>query len=385
MAVYIAENTLKPLSPLTTMSSTSNVQNLLTNVFRPTFVYDVTNNVYQSKLELTNVDTVSANAVTAFAANIGDAASNVYVGIGAGNAHSILVASSNSTDTFVGTSAGGSTSNVKNGVFLGYRAGFGAIGSSNSISIGANTLNGGNSNIYIGCGTGIASGSNNIFLGPGVSNGGTSVSNTLLVGSGSNVAIVGDLSSNRVGINLSSLPATTPNVTLDVNGYARIGTNYNGGLGINKLPGAYALDVNGEMQVSDGYGTLTFSHDSSNNCITTISNTASYASCNATLQVTGGFFSTNGTTGSMSSGATSNIGVWKKGIVLIAVQDTLVSSNYASQMNMVCLTGSTYIVSTMSSNVSNVTLTAGSSNIILTNNGGAGRVYTYAITYFPLP
>jgi len=206
-----------------------------------------------------------------------------------------------------------------------------------------------------------------------------------LVGSGSNVAIVGDLSSNRVGINLSSLPATTPNVTLDVNGYARIGTNYNGGLGINKLPGAYALDVNGEMQVSDGYGTLTFSHDSSNNCITTISNTASYASCNATLQVTGGFFSTNGTTGSMSSGATSNIGVWKKGIVLIAVQDTLVSSNYASQMNMVCLTGSTYIVSTMSSNVSNVTLTAGSSNIILTNNGGAGRVYTYAITYFPLP
>jgi hypothetical protein len=242
------------------MSSTSNVQNLLTNVFRPTFVYDTTNGVYQTKLELTNIDAVSANTVYGFTAAFGDASGNVYVGIGSGNPYSSLAASSNSSNTFVGTNAGASTSNVKNGVFLGYRSGFGTSNSSNSISIGANTLNGGNSNIYIGCATGIASGSNNIFLGPGISNGGTAVSNRLMIGSGSNTAIVGDLSSNRVGINLSTLPITTPNLTLDVNGFTRIGTNANGGLGINMLPGNYALDVTGAQRIQDGVGTLIFNN-----------------------------------------------------------------------------------------------------------------------------
>jgi hypothetical protein len=242
------------------MSSTSNVQNLLTNVFRPTFVYDTTNGVYQTKLELTNIDAVSANTVYGFTAAFGDASGNVYVGIGSGNPYSSLAASSNSSNTFVGTNAGASTSNVKNGVFLGYRSGFGTSNSSNSISIGANTLNGGNSNIYIGCATGIASGSNNIFLGPGISNGGTAVSNRLMIGSGSNTAIVGDLSSNRVGINLSTLPITTPNLTLDVNGFTRIGTNANGGLGINMLPGNYALDVTGAQRIQDGVGTMIFSN-----------------------------------------------------------------------------------------------------------------------------
>jgi len=383
--VYIAENTLKPLSPVNTMSSTTGVQNLLVNVFRPTFIWDTTSNVYRSKLELTNIDTVSANVVTAYAANIGDSASNVYVGVGAGNDHSLLTSTSNTTDTFVGTSAGGSTSNVKNGVFLGYRAGFGAIGSSNSISIGANTLNGGTSNIYIGCGAGIASGTNNIFLGPGVTNGGAATSNTLLIGSGANTAIVGDLSGNRVGINLSNLPTTSLPLAFDVNGYTRIGTNQNGGLGINKMPGYYALDVNGDMQVSDGYGVFTFTHDSSNNTVASISNTPPYANCNATMQVTGGYFSVTGTTDSMNNGATSNIGVWKKGNVFISAQDTLTSAYYASQMDMVCLTGGIYTVNSMASSASGATITASGSNIVLTNNSGAGRIYKFSITYLPLP
>ena len=384
MAVYIVENTLKPLSLVNTMSSTANVQNLLTNVFRPTFVYDTTSNVYQTKLELTNIDTVSANAVTAYAANIGDSAANVYVGVGAGNSHSTLSASSNTSDTFVGTSAGGSTSNVKNGVFLGYRAGFGSVGSSNSISFGANTLNGGNSNIYIGCATGIASGSNNIFLGPGVSNGGTATSNTLLIGSGNNVSIISDLVGKRVGINLTSLPVTTPSIALDVSGYARIGTSANGGLGINKLPGAYALDVNGDMQVSDGYGTLTFSHDASNNSVTTISNTSTYANCNATLQVTGGFFSYRGSV-TVATGTASNIGTWKKGNVLIAVQDAA-GTNYASQMDL-CLntTTPTIVAMTTATASANTSIVSSGSNIRISNATGGPITYNYAITYFPMP
>ena len=277
------------------MSSTSNVQNLLTNVFRPTFVYNTTTSNYQSKLELVNIDTISANAITAYAANVGDSSCNVYVGVGAGNNYSVLASSSNTTDTFLGASAGGLTSNVKNSVFLGYRAGYGVSNSSNSISIGANTLNGGNSNIYIGCATGIATGSNNIFIGPGISNGGTSVSNTLLIGSGSNTLFRGDLTSNRVGINTTALTSPSTYITLDVNGYTRIGgSTNNGNLAINTLPGTYTLDVNGDMRVSDGWASLVMTHDSNSNASLAFTNVRS-ANCNATIQGTGGFFSSQGT------------------------------------------------------------------------------------------
>ena len=370
MAILIAENTLKPLSLVNTMSSTSNVQNLLTNVFRPIFVYDTTNGVFQSKLEITNVDAVSANIVNTFAAAVGDANGNVYVGIGAGNTHVILSTTANSNDTFVGTGAGGSTSNVKNGVFIGYRAGFGAILASNSISIGANTLNGGNSNIYIGCGTGIASGSNNIFLGPGVSNGGTSVSNRLLIGSGANTSIIGDLSSNRIGINLSSLPATTPDLKFDVNGFARIGTNATGGLGINTMPGYFALDVNGNLRVSDGYGIFTLSN-SGTNCVASISNTAGYeASSTATLQVTGGYISSNGTTGV----STTTTVPFKKGMFMLSATSNTTRHGYIG----------------VASSTSNYTLVSEGSNGTLITSGGttltvASGTVGWNITYFPTP
>ena len=151
------------------------------------------------------------------------------------------------------------------------------------------------------------------------------------------------------------------------------------------MPGYFALDVNGNLRVSDGYGIFTMSN-SGTNCVATISNTAGYQeNSTATLQVTGGYFSSNGTTGSMTSGGTSNIGVWKKGIVMVSAQDTANSTNFTTELAMVCLTGTTYTVTAMSSIDSNATITASTSNIVLTNNGGASRIYTYSITYFPMP
>jgi len=345
------------------MSSTVNVQNLLTNVFRPTFVYDTANSVYQTKLELTNIDTVSANNIKVYAADIGDANANVYVGVGAGNSHFISPDPGNLSNTFVGTGAGGSTSNVQNGVFIGYNAGYGTISSSNSISIGANTRNGGNSNIYVGCGTGIVSGSNNIYIGAGLSNGTNPTSNTLLVGSGTNITMVGDLSNKKIGINMSSLPSTSIPLSLDVNGYARVA---NGGLGINMEPGSHSLQVNGNMQVSDGYGIFTFDHDSSNNTIATISNTPSYASSNATLQVTGGFFSRSGAT----LGDTLQVPL-KKGMFILST-----ISNSTAQGYVGIYSG---IYQTVVSSNTGTFITSNATNVTINPN------VTWCITYFPSP
>ena len=383
--------------------STANVQNLLSNVFRPTFVYDIGNQVYRTKLELLNIDTVSANMVSTFFVSVGDSRSNVYVGLGAGNPYSNMVSSSNYYTTFLGAGAGFGSSNVSNSVFLGYNAGQGSVNSTNTIAIGSNADGDGSNNIYIGAGAGMAgaAGTSNIFighentltgvskqflLGPLVGQPPSSLTNSL----GSNYLLGGDFASNRLGINLSN-----PTYNLDVNGYARIGTNSVGGLGINTNPLDYTFNVNGDMQVSDGYGRLRLTHDNNGSVTAGYSRMTLEGITNAggspaavgiaTLQVSDGYFSASGTTGSMASAATSNIGVWKKGIVMVSVQDTANSTNYVGQISMVRLTGSTYTVVDISSNVANATITASTSNIVLTNSAATSRTYSYSITYFAMP
>jgi hypothetical protein len=373
--------------------STINVQNLLSNVFHPTFVYDTVNRVYKTNLELVNVDTVSANTVSSFFASIGDAQSNVYVGIGAGVAHSNMVSSSNYNTTFLGPGAGNTTSNVSNSIFIGYNAGQNTTGGSvNTIAIGTLTDGDGTNNIYIGKNTGVSNsiGSNNIFIGHDITiTNFTNNTDQFLLGPkvrplgnigdelGSNYLLGGDLTNNFLGINLSN-----PEYTLDVNGYARIGTNQIGGLGINTDPLEYTLNVNGNMQVSDGSGIMTFTRDLNSNSVTTIIPVLSNKT--ATLQVNDGFFSVSGTTGTVSSTGTSNIGVWKKGIVMVSLQDVASPSNFASRLAMVSLSNTTYVVTTITTMNSNVTISSSDSNIVLSNSGGVGRSYTYSITYFPL-
>ena len=372
--------------------STINVQNLLSNVFHPTFVYDTVNRVYKTNLELVNVDTVSANTVSSFFASIGDAQSNVYVGIGAGVAHSNMVSSSNYNTTFLGPGAGNTTSNVSNSIFIGYNAGQNTTGGSvNTIAIGTLTDGDGTNNIYIGKNTGVSNsiGSNNIFIGHDITiTNFTNNTDQFLLGPkvrppgnigdelGSNYLLGGDLTNNFLGINLSN-----PEYTLDVNGYARIGTNQIGGLGINTDPLEYTLNVNGNMQVSDGSGIMTFTRDLNSNSVTTIIPVLSNKT--ATLQVNDGFFSVSGTV--VSSFSAVPIGVWKKGIVMVSAQDTESGSNYASRIAMVSLFDGEYRVTSISFNNSNVSISSNSSNILLSNvNIESNSIYTYSITYFPL-
>ena len=185
------------------MSSTSNSQNLLVNVFRPTYVYDVEKG-YVPKLVVSNVDSIVGTSGTFSNLNVGDALSNVYIGIDAGNSNTLAAAcnstgvtavglnagsnNSNCDDSlFLGNSTGSNTlnvdnsvyvgaltgsfnSNCTNSVYIGYNAANSLCNASNEVAIGTNTIAGGNSNIYIGTSTGSA-GSSNIFIGPGIAPG----------------------------------------------------------------------------------------------------------------------------------------------------------------------------------------------------------------------
>jgi hypothetical protein len=343
------------------MSSTINVQNYLSNVFRPVYSYDPIGNVFQPTLILSNIDTVAANTISVFAAYVGDANSNVYVGLQAGNPFTLLKDCVN--NTAIGAFAGNNISNVSNSVYLGYHAGDSASDASNVIAIGYNASGAGVNNIYMGKNTG-APGSGNIFIGQDLTYT-SDISNSMYIGTGSyGVTLSADLSNKYVGIN-----TTTPQFPLDVNGYTRIMN----GLGINANPEAHSLNVNGDMFVSDGYGSMYFGL----NAITT----------STTITAAGGFNSiVNPTAGtSVGSGASATIGVLIKGIVDVMVTDSA-GSNYAYRK---------YISRTATGTPTpNVAVTAGSagtalalsgSNITISNTTGGALTYNWSITYSPVP
>jgi hypothetical protein len=371
-------------------------QNLLSNVFKPTYVYDTTSQTYSSRLELVNIDIISANVVTAFMGSIGDAYGNVYVGINAGNSYSNRL--DNSNVTALGANAGQGSSNCSNAIFIGYGAGTGSTSSKNTIAIGFNTLASGTGNIYIGTGTGSVSGTSNTFIGQGIAPVGTTT-NTLLMGNGTTTTItdvtlqtgilisgvtngvavyVPGLDGNRYlySCNAVGINTTTPTYTLDVNGYSRIGTNQNGGLGINTNPYDYTLNVNGDMQVSDGYGVFRFTHDGNCNSATTIDVTGTYSASNAvaTLGVTGGFFSYRGTL--PATGSPVTIGTLKPGMVTITVTTTTGGASEA----FLLLANTTTEYLTIKK-VGDIMIDVdGSGNINISN---ADYTMSWVITYFP--
>jgi len=229
------------------MSSTSNVQNLLVNVFRPAYTYGSSSG-YVPSLVFSNVDTIISKTISVSNASINDGSNNVYVGSNAGNVYSNL--RSSGKNVAVGYNAANLISNSSSNVVLGYNSFSGPLSNvSNTIAIGANTFGGGANNIYIGTGTG-STGSNNIFLDNNISPG--NVSNQLRI----NTVLFGDLANKYVGINNSA-----PTTALDVSGDAY----FRGKLGVQVPIPDKSLDVNGQTQSSGGFvsaqGSVTFDND----------------------------------------------------------------------------------------------------------------------------
>jgi hypothetical protein len=221
------------------MSSTSNAQNLLVNVFRPTYTYQAGVG-YTPSLVVSNVDKVVTDTVVTSSLIINDPASNVYIGSNAGNSASNVRASSN--NVAIGYNAGNGFSNTSNTVALGYNALGGSLSNvSNTVALGANTIGGGVNNILIGHDTGTV-GSNNILLGPNQTPG--NISNQLRIGSNSNTVISADLSNRYVGIN-----NTDPVVSFDVSGQAY----FRNKVGIQVEAPTKSLEVNGETYSSIGF------------------------------------------------------------------------------------------------------------------------------------
>lgn len=367
------------------MSTTTNIQNLLVNVFRPVYSYE--NGVFRPRLALSNVDSVSANSYYGYNLRIGDPACNVYVGSNAGNFYTDSASLKGSaSNVALGVAAAFGISNASNCVYIGYNSLQTVAGSSNNVVIGANTVGNGSSNIILGAQTRLVSGSSNILIGTNLDVS-TSTTNRFYLGNGANnITLASDLAARNLGINN---PAPNSAFALDVSGY----TYVKGGLGINDDPRDYTLNVNGNFRVQNGYGVMIFDTPltdvidaSSGDTLVTLN---SYTSGKkAVLDVSGnisadrGFYSSRGTT---VVGNTSNvsIGVLRQGIIMVSAHSGTTTS-YDAETVFVRDTATPSVIP-MTSNVAsggtNVNFTANSINI--SNTSGGSLTYTWSITYFP--
>ena len=216
------------------MSSTSNVQDLLVNVFRPTYKYQPGTGFVPS-LSISNVSEVIASRIKADA----------------------LVISDSNDNTYIGANAGVYASNTASNVGIGYSAMGGAVNSSNNVALGAFSLDGvsnSSSNVAVGDRTDITGrGFKNVLLGPNVTMGDGSynilIGADLSAGNGNyrfqlGQFLYGDLSLGRLGVNTS-----TPETALDVSGISY----FRGKVGVQNPYPAYSLDVNGSLYVSDRF------------------------------------------------------------------------------------------------------------------------------------
>ena len=314
------------------MSSTTGVQNLLVNLFRPYYTYDSNSAtaVFIPKIEMSNIDIYSGNSLAVATLSIGDRFNNVYLGSNSGNPEATfqnctnnvaygfeaakLIVNTNDS-AFIGYNTAVATSNGSNLVVVGANTTVGT-GSSNSVYVGATQRVGGSSNVIVGAAT-VATGSNNILIGTDISAGPTNYS--FRVGK---TYLYGDMSSNWLGLGVPTPSSTS--TKLDVSGLA---------------------------------------------------------------QATGGFSSLRGTITSAAAPSTTTIGTLKKGVILVSALDPSSITNYQTiQVYCTDATSGTSVVAmtnvVQSGEVS--VLFPSSSNIEISNTTTVRNI-AWSITYFPLP
>lgn len=341
------------------MSSTTGLQNLLVNTFRPVYSYSAAATLYTVKLDLSNVNSYYGNNVDVLWANVGDSASNVYVGRLAGNDPTVTTKKC-VNNTAVGYGAGSNISNVANCVFLGFYAGQQAQDASAVIAIGSNAGGNGLSNIYIGNGT-KAIGSNNILLGHDICLG--TVSYTMRVGAQGTTTIAADLSKTWVGVGGALSPASTY-TKFDVSG----DSYFLGNVGVNIAPGTRTLDVNGNFRVQDASSNL-------------------FEFSNGLARANNGYSSFFGEIVAGPTAGNPIIGTLRRGLMLISVQgqNPDLSGNYASQMIFVPdATGVTSPVSFEAAQLGTPFIFYTGSNIQVSNSSLLDTAYSYSITRFPV-
>ena len=263
------------------MSSTSNVQDLLVNVFRPTYTYAPETGFVPS-LTVSNVTEVIATRVKT----------------------SELVVSDSNLNTYIGSNAGVNATNTLSNLGIGYSAMGGAVNCSRNVALGAFSLNGllnsdcnvaigtgtdlssgavGARNVLIGTNVRMAGGSNNILIGVDISRG--TIQNQLQIGR----LLYGDLSSGFVGINIQD-----PSAALDISGVVV----FRDKVGFQNPNPVYSLDVNGSVAVSDrfvgGNGTktnplYTFSNSSNTGMFVPAADTSVGVGMSATTVGSGAF------------------------------------------------------------------------------------------------
>ena len=216
------------------MSSTSNAQDLLVNVFRPTYRWD-SNTGFVPSLVISNVTEIITESVRTDRLAVSDSNLNTYIGSNAG-----ANATGTASNVALGYSAMGGALNSSNNVAVGMFSLDGLSNSDCNVALGARTdINGqGTRNVLIGPNVTMGTGDKNILIGVDISVG--TVTNRFQLGT----LLYGDLSFGYLGVN-----TTAPTRSFDVSGV----TVFRGKVGFQNDNPVYSLDVNGSIGVSERF------------------------------------------------------------------------------------------------------------------------------------
>jgi len=336
--------------------NTTGIQNYLSNVFRPIYVYDAGTTNFTGQLTMSNIENYTGNTITVSNVAVSSFGQNVFVGASAGIPYNITTANVTKV-TALGYGAASNISNDSNSIYIGWYAGSSGSNSANVISIGANSGGNGAENIFIGTDTGSV-GTNNILIGHRIDI--SSSSNQLRIGSSNKIPIAADISRNWVGLGGTLTPSYAYS-TLDVSGNAV----FTGNVSINKDAGGRTLDINGNFRTMDAsLNTLDFS-----NGITRSSKG----------------FATDMSTVTLAIGAAVDIGTLRRGITALTVS-ALTGGAYNSRF--ITYNDNYATVASMGSATAGTppafNYTA-SNTIQLSNGTGASNTFSWSVTYFPSP